>query len=110
LPIILSKKVASLKTKEFYIFLRKIFGEKLFNVAIKHRKTRCGVGKMRGRRYKSNAGLLMIKNSNEKIKINGIDIIDAKKVKIKDMALNGIRLIIFTEDSIEELKKRINEK
>jgi hypothetical protein len=26
------------------------------------------------------------------------------------MALNGIRLIIFTEDSIEELKKRINEK
>jgi large subunit ribosomal protein L4e len=108
LPLVVSSEVLKLETKKFYELLEKIFGT--LNKVLKERKVRAGKGKLRGRRYKTNAGLLFVIGDNEKLKINGIDIIKVKDLRLKDLAPNGVigRLSIYTEDAIKEIGKRFN--
>ena len=91
-----------LKTKDLLNILKNILGD-LFNLALKIKNVRAGKGKLRGRKYKSNAGLLLITSKNEKIKMKGIDIKKASELHISDLYPLG-RLTIFTEKSLEELK------
>ena len=107
LPIIVESKMLSLKTKEFLESLRRILGDQLMSIAIQKRETRPGKGKMRGRKYKSNAGLLLVIANNQAKKINGIDVVNVKGLKIGDLASNGARLVMFTEESIKDLETKI---
>ncbi len=110
LPIVLEEKALSLKSKEIFKLIESIIGKELMNVAIQTKETRPGRGKMRGRRYKKNAGLLVITANDQEKKMNGIDIKKVKDLKLKDLASQGARLAIFTEESIKELEKKVGQK
>ena len=105
LPIIVENKIFELKTKEFLESLKKIL-EELYEIAIQKRKVRAGIGKMRSRKYKKNSGLLFIVGKDENKKIKGIEIIQANKLKISDLASRGARLTLFSEQAIKDLEKK----
>lgn len=106
LPIVIEEKILDLKTKEFFKSLKKIFGD-LYILVIQKKSKRAGKGKSRGRRYKKNAGLLLIIGKDEKKKIKGIEIVKANQLMVTDLASNGARLSMFTENAIKELEKRL---
>jgi len=107
LPIVLESKILSLKTKDFLNSLKSILGE-YFNIALQEKSIRPGIAGMRNRKYKKTAGILLVTGNKEEKKFNGIDIIQAKELKIGDLVSNGARLILFTEQSIKDLEERIN--
>jgi len=108
LPFIVETKFLTLKTKALVDSLEKILGKELFEVALKKRKVRSGVGKMRGRKYKKNAGLLLVVGNEEKIKTNIIDVKMTKNLNVTDLAAGGIgRLTVYTEKAVNELGEKL---
>lgn len=99
-------KVLELKTKDFGKVLEKVFGKeaKIWKV----KSIRAGKGKLRGRKYKSNAGLLFVIGSDEKMKRKGIAVVRVNELVISDLAPNGIagRLASYTEKAIKEIGER----
>ena len=87
--------------------MKKILGNDLFNLAIQKKSVRAGRGTRRGRKYKSNAGLLLIIGKDEKLKTTAFDIAHANSLKITELARGGLgRLIIYTENAIKELENK----
>jgi len=109
LPLVVEDKVLKLKTKELLQLLRTILGE-AYNIAIQKKTTRAGIGKLRGRRHKRNAGLLFVISNEESFKITGIDTIKVNELQVGDLASGGARLVMFTEKAIKELEKLIGGK
>jgi len=108
LPIVVESKIISLKTKDLIESLKKILGKDLFEVALKQRDVRAGKGKLRGRKYKKNAGLLLVTGNDEKLKTNVIDVKGAKALNVTDLANGGAgRLTIYTESAIKNLGERL---
>lgn len=108
LPLVVESKILSLKTKELISSLKKILGEVLFEVSLKRRDIRSGVGKLRGRRHKKNAGLLLVIGNDEKLKTNIIDVQNAKGLNVTDLAEGGIgRITMYTEEAIKNLQEKI---
>jgi large subunit ribosomal protein L4e len=89
------------KTKDTLSLFKKIFGD-LFNLILKHKEIRAGRGKSRGRKYKSNAGLLLITGKDEKAKIRGIEVRSLDDVEIADLYPLG-RLTLYTKKALVEL-------
>ncbi len=106
LPVVIENKILSLKTKDFFKVLKKILKE-LTKVAIQKKSIRAGKGKMRGRKYKKTAGLLLVIGKNEEKKIKGIEVKKASQLSVSDLASNGARLTAYTEEAIKELEDRI---
>lgn len=106
LPIIVEDKIISLNTKEFLSSLKNILGS-LHDVAIQKKSQRAGIGKLRGRKYKKNAGLLFVIGKDEKKKIQGIDVIRANQLIVTDLANNGARLTMFSEKAVKELEENL---
>ena len=107
LPLIVESKIVSLKTKEIISSLKKILGKKLFGIVSRKKKIRGGKGKLRGRKYKSHAGLLIVTGSNEKLKTRVIETKKINNLSITDLAKGGLgRLTLYTENSIKELEDR----
>lgn len=102
LPLVIASPLKEIKSKQFIEFLRKVLGDN-FEIALKQKKIRAGKGKLRGRKLKSNAGLLLIRGSDEKIKMSGIEIKSVKDVEIRDLYPLG-RLTLYTEHALKELK------
>ena len=98
------------KTKDFLVALKKVFGES-FEKVLKKKSIRAGIGKMRGRKYKSNAGLLFVVASDEKMKRKGIEVVNVKDLEVKDLAPNGEpgRITCYSEKAISELGGNKNE-
>jgi len=107
-PLVVEDKLLKLKTKELITTIEKILGKDIFNVAIKKKTKRAGQGTKRGRKYKSNAGMLLVIGKNEKAPANGkIEIQKALEVSVSDLARGGLgRLTMYSEKAIEELKNR----
>ncbi|MFA5258600.1 MAG: 50S ribosomal protein L4 [Candidatus Pacearchaeota archaeon] len=103
LPLIIEDKILKLKTKAFILSIKKILGE-LSTVAIQKRKIRAGIGKLRGRKYKRNAGALLIIGKEEETKIQGIDVLRTNELQISDLADGGARITMFTEKAIKDLE------
>ncbi|MBS3081458.1 50S ribosomal protein L4 [Candidatus Pacearchaeota archaeon] len=101
-PIILSSPINNLKMKQLLQVLRKTLGDK-YEVALKQKNVRAGKGKMRGRIYKSSAGLLLIKSHSEKVSLKGIDVRSTNELSIADLYPLG-RLTLYTEQALKELK------
>jgi len=102
-PFIVDSKLISLKTKELISSLKKILGN-LFEISVKKKKVRSGKGKLRGRKYKSNAGLLLVIGNKEKVKTKVFEIITVDKLGIINLAKGGLgRLTIYTEQAIKDL-------
>ena len=107
-PFIVESEILNLKTKPFFESLKKILGEDLFLVAIKKKAIRSGKGKLRGRKHKSNAGLLIVVGKDEKSKTKNFEIISATKLDVTNLAGGSLgRLTIYTEKSLDELNERI---
>ncbi|HLC77904.1 MAG TPA: 50S ribosomal protein L4 [Candidatus Nanoarchaeia archaeon] len=107
LPWIIEDKITSLKTKEMLICLNSILGETLYNVAIRKKRVRAGKGKMRGRKYKGNAGLLLVLGNKEEMKTNIIEYVKVDKLGVNDLARGGLgRLTIYTEAAIKEIGEK----
>jgi large subunit ribosomal protein L4e len=104
LPLVVEEKILELKTKDFLSSLKKILGD-LYNISIKKKSIRAGIGKLRGRKYKSNSGLLLVIGKNERKKIKGIEIINSNELMVTNLADNGARLVMFTENAIKDLEK-----
>ncbi len=103
-PIVFEDSILSVKTKDFVSVMKKVLGD-LFDKAIKKKKVRKGKGKIRGRRYKTNAGLLFVIASDEEMKRTGIDVVKTSELDVKDLAPNAEsgRLVCYTEKAIKEL-------
>jgi large subunit ribosomal protein L4e len=106
LPLIVDSKILTLKTTDFFEAVKKIVGNDLFEIAIQKAEVRAGIGKMRGRKYKKNAGMLLVMGNKQEKKIAGIPVITAKELKIGNLASNGARLVMFTDEAIKDLEVR----
>ncbi len=98
-PIVIEK--LSQKTKDIHGAVAAILGS-LLAIAVKQKEVRAGRGKQRARRYKSNAGLLIITGTSEKAKCKGFEIKPLIELTIADVYPLG-RLTLFTQKAIEEL-------
>jgi len=104
LPLIVESKIVLLKTKDLVSSLKKILGKKLFEKISGKRKVRSGKGKLRGRKYKSGAGFLIITGGEEKLKTTLVETKKVNNLSISDLAKGGVgRLVIYTEKAVKEL-------
>ncbi len=104
-PFVVDSEIVKLKIKEIIKSLKEILGEKLFDIAIKKKSIRAGKGKMRGRRYKKSAGILIVIGENEKLKTKQFDVVNVKNLGVNDLAKGGLgRLTIYTENAIKFLE------
>ncbi|MEM3116343.1 MAG: 50S ribosomal protein L4 [Candidatus Pacearchaeota archaeon] len=107
LPIVIDT-ISINKIKDFIKNLKNILGKELFKVALKRKKIRSGKGKLRGRKYKKNAGILIVTGKNEEVKTNLLDVKKAQNVNVSDLAKGGLgRIVIYTENAIKELQERL---
>ena len=106
-PFVVDSKIISLKAKDLKSSIEKILGKDLFEIAIKKKDVRRGRGKRRGRKYKSNAGLLIVVGNEEKLKTKAFDVVPVKKLGVNHLANGGLgRLTLYTEKAIEDLKNK----
>ena len=100
--VVFEDKVLDLKSKEFFSLLEKVFGD---IKVLKKKSVRAGRGKMRGRKYKSNAGLLFVVGSDEKMNRKGIEVVAVDDLVIRDLTLNGKvgRLVCYSENAVGEI-------
>jgi large subunit ribosomal protein L4e len=105
---VFSSDILSVKTKDFISAMRLAFGEASMNSVLKTKKIRSGIGKMRGRKYKTNAGLLFVVGNEESMKRKGIEIVRVEDLKVKDLSPNGEpgRLVCYTELAIKDIGER----
>ncbi|MBU0466060.1 MAG: 50S ribosomal protein L4 [Nanoarchaeota archaeon] len=89
------------KTKDLIQLIKQIL-DNAFNLAFKKKTVRAGKGKLRGRKYKSNAGGLIIIGNEEKAKFSGIEVKHLNNITISDLYPLG-RLTIYTKKALEEL-------
>ncbi len=109
-PFIVSSDITKLKTKPLLVELKNILGN-LYGVSIKEKSIRAGKGKMRGRKYKSNAGMIFVIGNDEKLKTGLFEVKKANELSVIDLANGGLgRVTIYTEKAIKELEDRIGGK
>ena len=106
-PFIVESKFATLKSKQLMSSLKSILNN-LFEVAQKKKSIRSGKGKLRGRKYKRTAGVLIVIGNKEKLKSKAFDIVNTKQLSVNDLANGGVgRLTIYTEESVKELGEKL---
>jgi large subunit ribosomal protein L4e len=104
MPLIISSNILKLKTKDLLKTLKLILGKELYNIAIRKKTIRAGKGKLRGRKYKSNAGFLFVLGNNEKLKTSLFEVKNVKNLNVINLAEGGLgRLTIYSEEAIKNL-------
>jgi len=107
IPIIIESKILENKSKTIFSSLKNILGEKLTSIAFKKKEVRSGRGKMRGRKYKSNAGMLVVIGNKEKLKTKQFEVVNVNSLGINNLAKGGLgRLTIYTENAIKEIGEK----
>ncbi len=91
------------KVKDLISTLKQIFQDN-FSIVEKQKQVRPGKGKIRGRKYKSNAGLLILTAPEEKATTKQFDTIPINEVSIRDLYPLG-RLTLYTKKAIEFLSE-----
>jgi len=90
------------KTKETIKVLENIYGS-TFDKVFKIKKVRAGKGKRRSRKYKENAGLLVVTAKDENVKCAGLEVKKVSELRIRDLYPLG-RLVLYTQKSLKELE------
>jgi large subunit ribosomal protein L4e len=102
-PLIVSN-IDKIKVKELLTKIKKLLGDNLYHIAVKKKSVRAGKGTRRGRKYKSNAGLLIVIGKDEKLKTNAFEVVNVKNLGVADLARGGLgRLTLYTEQAIKDL-------
>jgi len=100
-----------IKAKELLKGIEEIIGKDLYKVALRKKSIRAGIGKLRGRKYKVNAGLLIVVGNNEKLKTNAFEVLRVKELGVTNLAKGGLgRLTVYTEHAIKDLNKKLESK
>ena len=82
----------------------------MYEVALQKKSVRTGRGKRRGRKYKKNAGVLIVTGKDEKLKSKGVEIVQTNSLGVFDLAKGEPgRLTIYTENAIKELGEKFKE-
>ena len=104
---VFDSEILGAKTKDFILVMKSVFGDG-FNSVLKNKSIRAGIGKMRGRKYKSNAGLLFVVGNGEDMKRKGIEVVRVEDLDVKDLAPNGEpgRLVCYSENAIKDIEVR----
>ncbi len=106
-PFVIEGKFVGLKTKELLNSLKSILGEKLFDIAVKKKAIRAGRGSCRGRKYKSNAGMILVVGENENLRTGLFEVVSVRELGVNDLARGGLgRLAVYTENAIKLLGAR----
>jgi large subunit ribosomal protein L4e len=107
LPVVVSSDVLEMKTKEFRELMKKIFGEN-FEKIWKRKTVRAGIGKLRGRKYKSNAGMIFVLGKEEKMNRKGIEVVKVEDLDVIKLSPNGVagRFAVYTENAIKEIGEK----
>ena len=112
LPTVIDTKIESLKKTKDVQKLMKDLGLDKELARVAGRKIRAGKGKMRGRKFKTKKGPLLVvadKCALEKAGINiaGVDVCIVNKLNVNHLAPGGVpgRLTIYSEKAIERIKK-----
>ncbi|HLC54832.1 MAG TPA: 50S ribosomal protein L4 [Candidatus Nanoarchaeia archaeon] len=100
LPLVISLPM-HVKAKQMMSLFEKF---KLSGLAVKEKQVRAGKGKSRARKYKSNAGALVVIGAKEKLSVTGMDVRNVKELSISDFYPLG-RIAVFSEHALEELKQ-----
>ncbi len=109
-PFIISSNINNKKTKDILSELKDVLGN-LYYVSIKEKSVRAGKGKMRGRKYQRNAGMILVLGKDEKLKTGLFDIRKASELSVMDLAKGGLgRIAVYTEKAIKELEEKLGEK
>lgn len=109
-PFVVDFKDENIKVKQLIFLVKSLYGEEILNVALKKKSIRSGRGKMRDRKYKSNAGLLFVVDKSEKLKTNRFDVCFVQNLSVNKLAKGGQgRLVIYSKKAIEELDKKFSE-
>lgn len=110
LPLVVDDRVESIKkTKDVEkLFLTLGFEDELMR--LEKRKVRAGRGKMRGRKYKTKVGPLIVVSEDKGIaksckNLLGVDVLNVKNLSVEDLAPGTVpgRLTIWSKSSIEKL-------
>jgi len=108
-PFVVSSDLTKLKTKQLIAELKNILGN-LYEVSIKEKSIRAGKGKLRGRKYKSNAGMVLVLGKDEKLKTKLFEMKKANELNVLDLASGGLgRATVYTEKAIKELENKLGE-
>ena len=104
---VFESEILDVKTKDFILAMKNVFGDS-FESALKTKSIRAGIGKMRGRKYKSNAGMMFVIGNEEEMKRKGIEVVKVSDLAVKDLAPNGVagRLVCYSEKAVEEIGGR----
>lgn len=106
-PIVISE-LNSKKTKDLISIFKNVLGKKFFEIAMQKKSVRGGKGKLRGRKYKKTAGLLIVLGNDENLSVKGLDSKRANELNITDLAKGGLgRLTVYTEKAIKDLETRM---
>jgi len=107
LPIVVDSNITNLKSKELINAVEKLLGD-LYLIARIDKKVRAGRGKLRNRKYKRNAGALIVVGNKEEIKTGLFDVKKVSSLEVKDLYPLG-RLTIYTEAAISDLGGKKND-
>jgi large subunit ribosomal protein L4e len=108
-PYIVSSEITKLKTKQILSELKTLLGN-LYSVAVKEKSIRAGKGKLRGRKYKSTAGMVLVVGKEEMLKTKLFDVKKATELSTVDLANGGLgRVAVYTEKAIKELENKLGE-
>ncbi len=109
-PFVVSSEFTKHKAKKMLEELKNILGN-LYSISIKEKSIRAGKGKLRGRKYKSNAGMIFVLGKDEKLKTGFFDVKNANELSVMDLANGGLgRVAVYTENAVKELENRFNTK
>ncbi len=108
-PFVVSSDLTKLKTKQLLAELKNTLGN-LYGIALKEKSIRAGKGKSRGRKYKSNAGMILVLGDKEKLKTGLFEVKRANELSVMDLANGGLgRATIYTENAVKELENKFKE-
>lgn len=106
-PFVISSDILKLKTKQMLAELKLILGN-LYKVAIKEKSIRAGKGKLRGRKHKTNAGMILVLGKDEKLKTGLFEVKRANELGVTDLADGGLgRVSVYTEKAVKELENKL---
>ena len=109
-PFIVSSEITKAKTKQILKELKEILGN-LYDVALREKSIRAGRGKMRGRKYKSTAGMILVLGNDEKLKTKLFEVKKARELNTTDLAGGGLgRVAVYTEKAIKDLEDKFGGK
>ncbi len=109
LPLVFESNLSNLKTKKLLSVIKNALGSELFSVAIRKKSIRAGKGKLRGRKYKSNAGLLFVISDEESLKTTAFEVKKVGELGVSDLAKGGPgRITIYTENALKELEEKLS--